>query len=59
MWTGGMMFNNIVVQYDAIPILEEFRIDYKRYRENYKICDFVESISAFNLICKKGWCKDF
>ncbi len=59
MWGGGMMFNKIVVQDDAIPILEEFKIDYKRYRENYNICDSVESISALIYFAKKAGARIF
>ena len=36
MWGGGMMFNRIVVQEEARPILEEFSINFKEIREREK-----------------------
>ncbi|MFZ2633153.1 MAG: sulfide-dependent adenosine diphosphate thiazole synthase [Desulfosalsimonadaceae bacterium] len=46
MWGGGMMFNEIVVQQDALHILEEFGIRYKEYRENYYTADAIEAITT-------------
>jgi thiamine thiazole synthase len=46
MWGGGMMFNEIVVQKDALHILEEFDIRAVRYKENYYTSDSVEAIST-------------
>lgn len=46
MWGGGMMFNKIVVQDDARPILEEFGIACREYRPGYHVADSVEAVSA-------------
>ena len=46
MWGGGMMFNEIVVQKDAVHILEEFGIRHKEYESGYFVSDSVESIST-------------
>lgn len=45
MWGGGMMFNEIVVQESSLPVLDEFGIRYKKYRENYYTADSVETAS--------------
>jgi thiazole biosynthesis enzyme len=46
MWGGGMMFNEIVVQRAALPILEEFGVRYHEYQENYYSCDSVETVGC-------------
>jgi len=46
MWGGGMMFNEIVVQKDALHILEEFNIRYKKFEENHYTADSVEAITC-------------
>ncbi len=46
MWGGGMMFNEIVVQKDAIHILEEFGIRFREFQENYYTADAVEAITS-------------
>ncbi len=46
MWGGGMMFNEIVVQKDAVHILDEFGIRRKEYEENYFVADSVEAAST-------------
>jgi thiazole biosynthesis enzyme len=46
MWGGGMMFNEIVVQKDAVHILEEFGIRFREFQENYYTADAVEAIST-------------
>jgi len=45
-WGGGMLFNKIVVQKDAEPILKEFEINYTPYGDNYLIADAVEVAST-------------
>jgi sulfide-dependent adenosine diphosphate thiazole synthase len=47
MWGGGMMFNEIVVQKEAVHILEEFHIRFTEYRENYYTADSIEAMSCF------------
>jgi thiazole biosynthesis enzyme len=46
MWGGGMMFNEIVVQKDAIHILEAFGIRYREFQENYYTADAIEAITT-------------
>ncbi|MCF8095413.1 MAG: sulfide-dependent adenosine diphosphate thiazole synthase [Desulfobacteraceae bacterium] len=46
MWGGGMLFNEIVVQSEALPILEEFGIRYRQYQENYYTADGVEAVAS-------------
>lgn len=43
---GGMMFNKIVVQEEAIEIIKEFKIKHKKYQDKYYILDAIETISA-------------
>lgn len=46
MWGGGMLFNEIVVQEDAVRLLEEFGIKYHKFQKNCFTADSVESIST-------------
>lgn len=46
MWGGGMMFNEIVVQSEALHILEEFGVRYQKYEDNYFVSDSVETVST-------------
>lgn len=46
MWGGGMMFNEIVVQDEALHILDEFGIRHQRFAENHHTADSVESIAT-------------
>ncbi|MFO8061316.1 MAG: sulfide-dependent adenosine diphosphate thiazole synthase [bacterium] len=46
MWGGGMMFNEIVVQKEAVHILDEFGINYREREKGYFTADSVESTSA-------------
>ena len=46
MWGGAMMFNQIVVQEEALHIIDEFQINYERYDDNLYVMDSVESTSA-------------
>ena len=46
MWGGAMMFNEIVVQKDALHILDEFKITYKHYKKDYYTIDSVHATSA-------------
>ena len=49
MWGGGMMFNKIVVQDEAKPILEEMGIRYKTFEQGYYCADSVEAVAALAL----------
>ncbi len=46
MWGGGMMFNEIVVQEAALPILDEFNIRYEKFEEDHYTSDSIEAITA-------------
>ena len=46
MWGGAMMFNQIVVQKEAIDIVKDFEINYEPYDEDLFVMDSVESTSA-------------
>jgi len=45
MWGGGMMFNEIVVQDSALPILKKLGIRFRRFQKGYYTADSVEAIS--------------
>ena len=46
MWGGAMMFNDIVVQEEALHIVKEFGINYEQYSDDLFVMDSVESTSA-------------
>ena len=46
MWGGAMMFNDIIVQREALPILDEIGIDYKTYQGDAFVVDSVHATSA-------------
>jgi len=46
MWGGAMMFNDIVVQDDALPILDELGVSYRPYKNGTYILDSVHATSA-------------
>ncbi|MBN1628070.1 MAG: thiazole biosynthesis protein [Deltaproteobacteria bacterium] len=46
MWGGGMMFNEIVVQEEALHILDEMKVRYQRYEENYYTSDSIEAVAC-------------
>jgi thiamine thiazole synthase len=50
MWGGGIMFNEIVVQDKAKPILEEFGVRTRAYEKGYHLADSIEAVST---ICSK------
>ena len=45
-WGGGMLFNEIVVQEDALPILKDFGIRYAEYDDGCFTADAVHTASA-------------
>lgn len=59
MWGGAMMFNEIVVQQEAIHILNEFGIDYKPYTDVYYTIDSVHATSALIYHATKAGVKIF
>ncbi len=54
MWGGGMMFNEIVIQNDAIHIIEEMGIAYHPKGDGYYTMDSVESSSTIISKCVKA-----
>lgn len=46
MWGGAMMFNQIVVQKEALPIVNDFEINVAPYEDELYVMDSVESTSA-------------
>ncbi len=46
MWGGAMMFNDIVVQEEALPIVQELGLTYKPYREGTYIIDSVHATAG-------------
>ncbi|MDH6359260.1 sulfide-dependent adenosine diphosphate thiazole synthase [Parabacteroides sp. PF5-9] len=46
MWGGAMMFNDIVVQEEAIPIIQELEVAYRKGENGTYIMDSVHTTSA-------------
>jgi len=46
MWGGAMMFNQIVVQKEALPIVKDFDINIEPFEDELYVMDSVESTSA-------------
>ena len=46
MWGGAMMFNQIVIQKEALDIIKEFEIDYEQYSDNLFTTDSIECTAA-------------
>lgn len=54
MWGGAMMFNDIIIQKDALPILDELGIDYKSYTDDLYIIDSLQATSALIYMASKA-----
>ncbi|MFC1852195.1 sulfide-dependent adenosine diphosphate thiazole synthase [candidate division CSSED10-310 bacterium] len=54
MWGGGMMFNEIAVQNDALHIIEELGVGYKPRGDGYFTMDSVEATSTIISQCVKA-----
>ena len=54
MWGGGMMFNEIVIQDDALHIAEEIGIAYRPKGDGYYTMDSVEATSTIISSCVKA-----
>ena len=54
MWAGGMMFNEIVIQDDAIDIVKEFGINHSSRGDGYYTMDSVEATSTIISRCVKA-----
>ena len=59
MWGGGMMFNEIVVQEDALEVVRELEITTKQKGSGYFTMDSVEATSAIISKCLKVGTKVF
>lgn len=59
MWGGGMMFNKCVFQKDSVAILDEFRIRYRRFQDNYFVTDSLETVSSLCLEAIRAGAKVF
>ncbi len=59
MWGGGMMFNRIVVQDEARPILDEMGVATVEYQPGYYVADSVEAVSALCYQCVKAGTRIF
>lgn len=59
MWGGAMMFNDIVVQKEALPILDELGVKYKHYQDNAYITDSVHATSALIYAATKAGAQIF
>ncbi len=46
MWGGGMLFNEIVVQEDALHVLDDFGVRYRKYEQNYYTADAIETVAT-------------
>jgi sulfide-dependent adenosine diphosphate thiazole synthase len=46
MWGGAMMFNEIIVQEEALDIIKDFEITYKPYEDGLYLIDSVHTTSA-------------
>ncbi|MFA6676244.1 MAG: sulfide-dependent adenosine diphosphate thiazole synthase [Bacteroidales bacterium] len=46
MWGGAMMFNQIIVQEDAKCILDELKLQYKKYQDGFYTLDSVYTTST-------------
>ncbi len=57
MWGGGMMFNEIVVQESALPLLKKMNIRCVPYRDGYYTADSVEATAALIDNCVKAGTK--
>ncbi len=59
MWGGAMMFNDIVVQEDALFILEEMGVSYKEGENKTFIVDSVQATSSLIFNASKAGAKIF
>lgn len=59
MWGGGMMFNEIVIQDQARPILEEMGVTMTPFKDHYYTVDSVECVSTMTSKAVKAGAKIF
>ncbi len=46
MWGGGMLFNEIVIQKEALPVLDTFGVRRRHYKDDYYTADAVEAVAT-------------
>lgn len=46
MWGGAMMFNQIIIQQEALSMLDELNISYTPYEEGHFVVDSIQATSA-------------
>lgn len=54
MWGGGMLFNEVVVQENAVGIFDKLGINYREKGEGYYTADSIESTSTLISNCVKA-----
>ncbi len=54
MWGGGMMFNEVVIQKDALHIADEIGINYQENKDNHYTMDSIEATSTLISSCVKA-----
>ncbi len=59
MWGGAMMFNDIVVQSNVLPILDEVGITYRKGKGDTYLLDSVHATSALIYAATKAGCTIF
>ena len=59
MWGGGMMFPRIVVQEEALPVLDEFGVRYREYMPGYSIAKPVEAIGRLSAAASQAGAEFF
>lgn len=59
MWGGAMMFNEIVVQTQALHILDEFSISYQNFEKDFYTLDSVHATSSLIYHATKAGVKFF
>ncbi len=59
MWGGAMMFNEIVIQNEALHILDDLKIKYQRYDTNCVVVDSILATSALIYATTNAGCTLF
>ncbi|MBP2133386.1 thiamine thiazole synthase [Methanomicrobium sp. W14] len=55
MWGGGMMFPRIVVQKEALRLLDHFNIGYREFEEGYYVASSIEAVAKIlSAACDAG-----
>jgi len=59
MWCGGMMFNEIVLQDSALPLIDRIGIRARPYRDGYHTADSVEATATLISRCVRSGTRIF